>query len=459
MQGKEFLQIINFTKEIIINAENPQFLLGDLENEENPPFPVVLRGINLIVADAGMGKSLISRGLLERLKNRPDIGDFGFVYADYEFDPSVAKERRFNELLEVLGDKFILLVPETEEEWSKFFFENKGYIPYLEPEELEIFEKELAKIKKEEKLSFRQKVFFALVFFQAHRFIDVIVVVDSLEDLIVNTSDDGEAKRFINIALSRPNVTYIFNHHVRKAQGRENPLHFSFRGSQVWRGKAKSMLHIVDVTFEDDFTVSWEVYITKMRVKYIPGIRRLFVRLDTTTFDLAYHFNANREAVYILRNIYFALKQHKEMKTKELIEYVRKKIKKSPNKVKEVLREFETYFHVENRGKAKVFSLPKSEEALAELENLLGIEDSKALNQMISLLKKMKPEKKYEVEVEGVKMEVTKEMLEEKIFQYSSNLLRKLYEALYPQVEEITLDFSGNEDEVDLGDLDMDLDL
>jgi len=450
---EKLLNIITEQKDMIKNAELPEFFLGSIE--EGNAYPIPKGGIVLITGDAGTGKSILSRAFVEKVKSNSDIA---FVYADYEYDASVSKQRKFFELLDELVDKFLYLIPETEEKFWEFLT-SEDVKEVLEPEEWELFQKELKEIK-QSKLNQRQKIFLATVFFQSHRYIDVVAIVDSLEDLIENTSDDAEVKRFINLALKRPNITYIFNHHIRKPV-RGEITKFSFRGSQVWRNKAKVMLHIVETSKEDDFTLDYEILITKMRVAYMSGIDRIFVRINTETFDMDYHFNADKEAVYILKHIYFALQKHTTLKTRELYEIIKNKARKGTDKIKEVLEKFDYFFEIRKEGNAKIYSLPQGEKLL-ELKRFIGLTDREheaSINRMRSLIEKIPEGWEKEITLNnGIVMKITKELLERKLFSWSKEKLDEIYSKIAPEFTNMEMeDFSENE--ADLGDLDLDLNL
>jgi len=448
MSLEKLLNIISKERDMIKNAELPEFFLGSVG--EGNAFPIPKGGIVLITADAGSGKSLLSRALVEQIKKQSDVG---FVYADYEYDPSVAKQRKFFKLLDKLEDRFLYIIPELEEEFWEFL--TSGDVEkILEPEEWEIFQKELGEIKRS-KLNLRQKIFLATVFFQSHRYIDVIAIVDSLEDLIENTSDDAEVKRFINMALKRPNITYIFNHHIRKP-GKGEITKFSFRGSQVWRNKAKVMLHIAETSKEDDFTLAYEIWITKIRVAYMNGIDRVFVRVNTETFDMDYHFNADKEAVYILKHIYFALKKFGELKKSELKEYVKKQAHKGTEKVEEVLKNYSHLLETRKQGKAIIYTLPEGEKLL-ELKRFIGLTDreyEESVNRVRRLIEKIPADWSKEITLSnGMTLKLTREILERNLFRWSTKVLNEIYSALAPEFNEV--DSEPPDGDVDLGDLEF----
>ncbi len=447
----KLLQIITEEQDMIKNAELPEFFLGSVQ--EGNAFPIPKNGIVLITADAGSGKSLLSRAFVEQIKKQPDVG---FVYADYEYDPSVAKQRKFFELLDELKDRFLYLIPEMEEKFWEFLT-GEDVKEFLVPEEWEIFQKELKEIKRS-KLNPRQKIFLATVFFQSHRYIDVVAIVDSLEDLIENTSDDAEVKRFINMALKRPNITYIFNHHIRKP-GKGEITKFSFRGSQVWRNKAKVMLHIAETSKEDDFTLDYEIWITKMRVAYMSGIDKVFVRVNTETFDIDYHFNADKEVVYILKNIYFVLRKYGELKTRDLLEIVKKQARKGSDKVKEVLDKFGHLLEIRKQGNAKIYTLPEGEKLL-ELKRFIGLTDrdyEESVNRVRELMEKIPTDWSKEITLQnGLTLKLTREVLERGLFRWNKERLDEVYSAVAPDFIEVNPDDFPDGD-VNLGDLDLDL--
>ncbi len=437
-QNNPLKSIISDTIFLIESAENPKFLLGSLEDED--AFPIPETGISLVVADAGKGKSILVRGLVERLKDNPNLG---FVYADYEFDPSIAKQREWHKLAD-LEDRFILIIPQNEEKFEKFFFKEKSYKQYLSNENLEEFEKLLALLYRDRRLTYRQKVFFAVAFFQSFRFENVLVIVDSLEDLVENTSDDTEAKKITRLADNyRKNIAFLINHHVKK-HSRDAIVKFSFRGSQIWRTKAKVMLYINDTTKEDDYTLAYEIWITKIRVAYLTGVDKVYVRVNTENWTLDYHFNADKEAVYILKHAFWILKNKGSLSKTEFREELKKRTRKGTQKVEEVLKDYEHFFQVKRNGRTKIYSLPEGEKLL-ELKRFIGLEDKEyeeSVRRVASLVEKMPPDYEKEITLSnGVTMKITREGLERNLFRYSKERLDEIYSAIAPDFFEPDISF------------------
>jgi archaellum biogenesis ATPase FlaH len=454
-QNSPLKTLIFSTLEDIESAEEPSFILGSLV--EGNAFPIPKNGLTLIIADAGKGKSLLIRALMEQLKGNPDIG---FVYADFEFDRSVAKERGINKLIKELEERYILLTPKNEDGYLEFF-KNKSYQLYIQPEDLVEFESLLNKIFSIKKLTDRQKVFFAISLFQSFMYKEAVIFVDSLEDLVENTSDDAQVKTIARLLTElRENLTFIVNHHIRKPSTKpETIFSFSFRGSQVWRNKAKSMLYIFNRDKEDDFTLTYEILITKMRVKYLTGVDRVFVRVNTEDWGLDYHFNADKEAVYILKHIYWILRKEKSLTKSELKEAVKKKARKGTQKVEEILKEYENYFSITRKGKAIVYSLPEGGK-LFELKRFIGLEDrehEEALRRVAELINKMPNDYRKEVEIDGKHLVITKEALERNYVKYSSEFLDKIYYELASDLLEANPEEYDNLEPLDFDELMMDL--
>jgi len=425
--------------EEIENAPDPEYLIGSIE--EGNAFPIPKNGITVITAKSGGGKSLLSRAILQKFLDDPDTG---IIYADYEFEKSVAKERKYSDFKKPIKEgRFTLLTQVNEENDWEVLIKGKLYRQYLDPEELEDFEKEL-KIIQQAKLSERQKIFLSVIYFYSHRFIDVIVVVDSLEDIIANSSDDKEVKKFLEFILKRPNITVIFNHHLRKAiKGEQITEQDIVRGSRVIVNKAKAVLFITDTTDEDDFTKSYEIKILKMRTKYLTGIDKVYVRVNTENYELTYHFNADREKIYILKQIYFTLKQYKELNTRELIEKVKEKARKSPNKINEVLKEYQSYFDITKHGRATIYRLPTGDK-LFQLENLLGLEDKEykqLVNSIAEFIPKIPPDWEKEITLKsGTVLKLNKKTIETNLHRWSKQWLNEIYYALAKEFLEVDVE-------------------
>jgi archaellum biogenesis ATPase FlaH len=266
--------------EEIEKAPDPEFLIGSLE--KGNPFPIPKNGITLITAKSGGGKSTLSRAILQKFLDDPNTA---IVYADYNFDEFIARERRFSDFKKLLDEeRFLLLTQLEEEEIIKEFIKTKSYRRYLDPKALEEFETALRKIEKA-KLSERQKIFLYTIYFQSYRSKNVIAVVDNLEDIIIGSSEK-KLKRFTDFILKRPNITVIFNHRVRKAIN--DILDIGERAS--WFAiKSKATLFIEKMEMEGDF-IKCDIKVIKMKHKYLRGVDRVFVRIDTRNYEIGYSF-------------------------------------------------------------------------------------------------------------------------------------------------------------------------
>jgi len=445
----------------VINAPDPVFLLEkefSLDGQiVKVPFPIVEGGICLVAGEPGKGKTLLLYSLIKRLIQ----SGYSILYADYEFSPDEAKGRRLHELISIAKDgKLFVLTPTNEDEIMEDFLallkQNEDI--FLLPEEFEIFKKEAKEILGDKKLSFRQKVFFLMVYYMSHKFINPVVFVDSLEDLISNTSDDMEIKTFMKYALAKPQITFVLNHHLRKRIDRNSFI--TFRGSQVLKAKARSLLIIADMEKEDDFTINQTILIEKIRSKYPAGIDKVYTRIDTDTWDLDYEINTDKEAVFILKTAFFILREKGELKKTELIELIRKKVRKSKEKIGNVLSEYAYLFEIK-RGKAnsQIYILPQGEKLL-ELKRFIGLTDKdyeESVNRLRKLIEKIPTDWSKEITLQnGVTLKLTRELLERNLFKWSKERLDEVYSALAPDFIEVKSDDFPNDDE-DYLDLDLDL--
>ncbi len=445
----------------VANAPDPVFLLEkefSLDGETvKVPFPIVEGGLALVAGEPGQGKTLLLYSLIKRLIQN----GYSILYADYEFSPDEAKGRRLHELISLAGDgKLFVLTPTNEDELMNDFLTllKQGEDIFLLPEEFETFRKEAKEILGDKKLSFRQKVFFLMVYYMSHKFINPVVFVDSLEDLISNTSDDTEIKTFMKYALAKPQVTFVLNHHLRKRVDRNSFI--TFRGSQVLKAKARSLLIIADMEKEDDFTISQTILIEKIRSKYPAGIDKVYTRIDTNTWDLDYEINTDKEAIYILKTAFFILRERNELKKTELIELIRKRVRKSKEKIGNVLSEYAYLFEV-RRGKAnsQIYTLPEGEKLL-ELKRFIGLTDrdyEESVNRVRELMEKIPTDWSKEITLQnGLTLKLTREVLERGLFRWNKERLDEVYSAVAPDFIEVNPDDFPDGD-VNLGDLDLDL--
>ena len=455
-----FKRIYEISEEIL-NAPEPVFLLEkefSLDGQNvKVPFPIVEGGIALVAGEPGRGKTLLLYSLIKHLIQK----GYSVLYADYEFSPDEAKGRRLHELISLAENgKFFILTPTNEDELMGDFLTllKQEEDIFLLPEEFEIFKKEAQEILRDKKLSSRQKVFFLMVYYISHKFINPVVFVDSLEDLISNTSDDAEIKTFMKYALAKPQITFVLNHHLRKRVDRNSFI--TFRGSQILKAKARSLLIIADMEKEDDFTISQTILIEKIRSKYPAGIDKVYTRIDTNTWDLDYEINTDREAIYILKTAFFILRERSELKKTELIELIRKRVRKSKEKIGNVLSEYAYLFEVK-RGKAnsQIYTLPEGEKLL-ELKRFIGLTDrdyEESVNRVRELIEKIPADWNKEITLQnGLTLNLTREVLERNLFRWSRERLDEVYFALAPDFIEVNPDDFPDGD-VNLEDLDLDL--
>lgn len=296
-------------KQKIENAKHIEFLL-------NLPFPTANVGesaiANMVIADAGAGKSLLVRGIignaLEQYKN--DI----FVYIDLEFQEQIAKERKFQDLFKY--DNFIYIDTDLIDKLRE------KYKVKVTATAIKSFIKDLVDAYKESR---------------------VIVFIDSFEDFIEDTSNDTELKRMFQGLLSIKSLTVNFSHHITKDEMKSKNM--KFRGSMVIKAKLSSLVFLNEKIQQDmDITMSLEVL--KMRAFY-EGSNAITVTMNTENYNIkTIDIVADKEEIAILKTIYFTLLKEKRMKKTELRDAVRDKTRKSRAKVEAVLAKYSNFFDI-----------------------------------------------------------------------------------------------------------------
>ena len=354
----------NKIKEEIENVKPVKFLLN---------LPVVLSEeqatINMILADAGKGKSLFNRSIIGSLI---DNEEFIFLYFDLEYIAQISKERKFNELLE--RDNFYLITPEDVEE-----------------------------IKEEANIKTTSLVIHKIVeeFVKAYKDKKVIVFIDSFEDLIEDTSDDKILKRAFQKLLSLKRTTFIIAHHIAKDITKTNAMRF--RGSMVIKAKISSMLYITNRTKETDFEELFEIEILKIRAMYKP-VKKLSVRLNLQDFKvLDVITETDTEEIFILKQAFFILKKERQLTKTELIKKVSEKAHKHKDKVRAVIERNPNLFETEKGEKRTIYyRLTTNKDNLDKYLAVLGLGDSslsEVKQELLEILDNMKDEEEINIEV------------------------------------------------------------
>lgn len=297
--------------EIRASAE-PKFLLGD--------FPVVMGDedatLNIIFGDAGVGKSLLNQCLIHSLLEYSD--EYVVLWFDLEYQSSIAKQRGVDYLLERFSNFYLLKV---DEEMVRAFTSE--------------YRKEFT----------NARFVYALTKEFGERFKDkrIVVFVDSLEDMIDDTSSDAEVKRIFSEFLNLKRTTFIFSHHINK---KETANSLKFRGSMVIKAKLSSLLYIEKKEDVNDLEAEYSIDIVKMRALW-NGNRKILVTINKEEMKLQ-EVNKNLHSFErkVLRSAYFLLRKHKEMKKTELIEAIAKRVKANPKSVREVLDKNADLFYI-----------------------------------------------------------------------------------------------------------------
>lgn len=307
-------KIIAKRKDIISeiqNADVPRFLLDD--------FPVVVGDdeatLNIIFGDAGVGKTLLNQSLMHSLLETWD--DVIVVWFDLEYQSSVAKQRRVDYLLENFDNFYLLKVDdEIIEEFRKKFgkeFTNARFVYTLSKEFSETFTDK-----------------------------KIVVFVDSLEDMIDDTSSDAEVKKIFTEFLRLKRITFIFSHHINK---KETANSLKFRGSMVIKAKLSSLVYIEKKEDVNDFEAEYSIDIVKMRALW-DGNRKILITINKNDIKIQ-NINKNIDSFEkkVLKSAYFLLRKG-EMKKTDLIEAISKQIKANAKSVRAVIEKNSDLFDV-----------------------------------------------------------------------------------------------------------------
>ena len=387
------------------------------------PFPVASFGetavINMLIADAGAGKSLLVRSIIQNVLNDERYKNDLIVYIDLEFQEQIAKQRKFHEL-------FI---------FDNFVYVENGFIEKL---------KERYKTKV---VSTTIKNFLAELTSLNKR---VIVFVDSFEDFIEDSSSDVELKRVFYSLLSLKSLTLIFSHHISKNELQTKGMRF--RGSMIIKAKLSSLVFLKEKIEQNDYDVVFNLEVLKMRA-YYESNRNISIVVDTNTFEMkAVEIVADKEEIAILKSIYFTLREREMLKKTELRDIVREKTKKSKHKVESVINKHADLFNVSIQDKnTHYYSLTNNISILDNYLALMGLGDSSLSDAKIELLnelEKFSDDEDVNIEVNrGDKVIVYKKILTIKsnIYKMTDDeaeiVLKKLRE-LNTSVENTTYDDS-----------------
>lgn len=347
-----------------------QFLFG-------MPFPIAPVNdtmLNMVIGDAGAGKSLLFRSLMENILRSEDFQDVIVIYLDLEFQDSVAAERNFDALLE--NERFFMHIPLSVEKLKNVYSVQKYSIAFI---------KYLSDLISSDE-------------YENKRF---IVFIDSFEDFIDDTSDDRELKVIFRELQNLKNTTIFFNHHITKS---DIAKALKFRGSMVIKAKLTSMVYLKEKIIPNDNEIGFVLEVLKMRVA--SEVRNVTAIINKDDFVLkTVKIVDDRDAIFILKNIYFVLVKEKEMLKTELVHIISKKTGKSKQKVMEVLSKHEKFFHISTKEKnAHVYSLTADIDILNEYLALFGLGDisvtnSEAKRELLEYLEKRDPEEDINLEI------------------------------------------------------------
>jgi len=414
-KSKEKIDLFN-----LITSQKESILI-EIEEAKEPEFlldlPIVLAEeqatLNMILADAGKGKSILNRCIAGSIVNNDN---FVILYFDLEYIASISKQRKFNELQNF--DNFHLITPSMIEEVK----EQTGI-------------KTTATAVKEIIKSFTENL-------PDKKF---IVFIDSFEDLIFDTSDDKELKRILNGQYLRlPRTTFIISHHIAKDPFKQNAM--KFRGSMVIKAKVSSMLYLTTRSKENDFTELFELEILKIRAMYKP-VKKITARLDLENFKLEnVSFTTNSEEIKILKSAFFILKKEQSLTKTQLIEKIKEQTGKAKEKIREAIDNNLGFFNIEKGEKRAVhFSITTNKSSLDRYLAMLGLGDSSLTETKEELLKELEdiPEDKdLNIEIETDKGTIAKYKLKKtiknNIYNITDNEALKILEKLKEIKKETT---------------------
>lgn len=330
--------------------------LNSIEQAKEPSYvgdiPIVLPNedettvFNMFVADAGVGKSLLSRAVIQYILDNYD--DIVVIWVDLEFQEMVAKQRRILDLIANYSNRFYLITQNNVNEIrenSKKLKTTFSIVNFL-----------LSELKKH----MSDKRFFC--------------VIDSFEDLVEDTSNDTELKRHFNNLSNLKSFSFLFNHHINKDAVKSHSMRF--RGSMIIKAKLSTLLLIQNKTKEDDFTLLFELLVLKVRTAFPPS-QKISVRVDINNFEIKdMLITTDVEEIKILKSIYFLLMKEKELQKTVLVNTVSQEVKKRKEKVRAVIQKYSRFFDFAKgvRNEEKV-SLTKNVDLLDEFCSLIGVQN------------------------------------------------------------------------------------
>lgn len=312
------------------------------------PFPIAPQGdvmLNMVIGDAGAGKSLLFRALMENIIRSDEFSDVVIIYLDLEYQDYVAAERRFDELLK--NDRFYMFTPLAIEKMKEVYGVSQYSFAFIE---------------------------YISDFIKTHEMRDkrFVIFIDSFEDFVDDTSDDKELKAIFRKLQSLHGVTIFFNHHITK---NDIAKALKFRGSMVIKAKLTSMIYLKEKLIPNDNEIGFVLEVLKMRVSF--GVSNVTVMVNREDFVLkAIKIVDDQDAVFILKNAYFLLVKEKELTKTDLIQTVSRRTGKSKQKVAEVLSKHERLFNIVTKEKnAHIYSLTTDVNVLDEYLALFGLGD------------------------------------------------------------------------------------
>ena len=341
----------NKVYEDIVNAKEPEYLLD---------LPILVSDddavLNMLLADAGMGKSLLERCIVGSVI---DDDRFVVIYFDLEYISAVAKQRKFDELL--TRENFFLVRPmDIDDLRSKTTLKTTARIVY--------------RILKEFTEHYTNKKF--------------LVIIDSFEDLVEDTSNDTELKRVLYDLLSLKRITYLIAHHISKGGVLNKAM--LFRGSMVIKAKVSSMLYLTKRTKENDFEELFELDILKIRSMY-KSVNKISVRLNFNEFKVKDILIAtNTEEIKVLKEAYFLLRREGTLTKTNLIKMLAESLQKNKDKIRDIIDSHLDMFDIKKgERRTEYFSLTTNKEILDSYLAKLGLGDSSLSDVKVNLLREL----------------------------------------------------------------------
>ncbi|MEO0304545.1 MAG: hypothetical protein ABIM64_04715 [candidate division WOR-3 bacterium] len=352
--------IISYSKslvKIISDSKDVEFILD---------LPLIYNSINFIVGDSGAGKTILNQCIINSLLRKKE--DCIIVWLDYEFQSSVAKQRRIDILLE----KYPSLIYIDAENY--IIDHNSRIDDKIENIKNTIDKNEKRKKNEEINMLVKEKIEnpadFVLrissLFCNSNSDKDkIIFVIDSFEDVVENTSDDVRIKNFLRSLLNfcSHNATYIISHHIGKKQDITDSMRF--RGSMVIKNKCASMLliHSKEKETDTDNDYIYSIEILKLRA-YASFSRKFFLTVslgndndnDYVIKKVEKNYDVNTRQV--IREAFFLLRSHKHMKKTDLVLSIHKETKVARERVRNIIDSNSDLFNVSvDRHNTQIYSI------------------------------------------------------------------------------------------------------